>query len=55
MSLLHGVDIDEMLEMFSLEDIFEQCDLDPAEAIEVLVMSGHLKLPDYLKRGRHGK
>lgn len=36
---------EELLETYSLEDLLEQEDLNPAEALYLLFISGHVKSP----------
>lgn len=41
--------IEELLSLFSLEEIFEQNDLTQEEVVEILFRHGYLKLPDYME------
>ena len=42
--------IEELLDTYSLEEIFEMNDLLPEEAIRVLYNRGLIKFPDYMDR-----
>ena len=44
------VDIKELLDLMSFEDILEYGGLTPEEAIEILVEYGGLELPEFLER-----
>lgn len=39
-------EIERLLEMFSLEEIFEMLDLTPDEVLSILFNEGHAKVPD---------
>jgi hypothetical protein len=38
-----------MLELFSLEEVFENLDITPERVLEILYEGGHVDLPPYLK------
>ena len=38
-----------MLELFDLEDVFEQLDITPEQVLEILYEGGHIDLPPYLE------
>lgn len=42
-------EINNLLDMFTLEELFERCDITPEEVIEFLVNNGMIELPDYGK------
>lgn len=44
------VDIRELLDVMSLEEILEYGDMTEEEAIEILVEYGGLKLPEFLEK-----
>ncbi len=41
--------IEEYMELFKLEDILEQSDLTVFDALTILYLGGHIKLPPYLE------
>lgn len=43
-------EIEELLELYSLEEAFEVLDLDPADTIAFLIASGMCVLPPFLSR-----
>lgn len=50
MARLEDVDVEEMLDLFSLDELCEMGDLSREEALEVLVKWGGLSLPDFLDK-----
>lgn len=41
--------IEQLLDLYSLEDLFEVLDIEPAAVLEILLQGGHIELPDFLK------
>jgi hypothetical protein len=50
MARLEDIDIEEMLDLFSLDELCEMGDLTREEALEILVRFGGLSLPDFLDK-----
>lgn len=50
MARLEDVDVEEMLDLFSLDELCEMGDLSREEALEILVRFGGLCLPDFLDK-----
>lgn len=41
-----------LLEVYSLEELFEELDLEPREVLEILYRHGYIELPTWLDNGR---
>jgi len=41
--------IREMLELYSLDDLFEVLDITPERVLEILLEGGHVELPPFLE------
>jgi hypothetical protein len=41
--------IDMLVEQWSLEEIFEMCDITPQQVISILFEGGHIDLPEFIK------
>lgn len=50
MAKLEDVDLEECLDLFSLDELCEMGDLTREEALEILVRFGGLSLPDFLDK-----
>lgn len=44
------IDIEELLDLFTIDEILEMGDMPKEEAIEILVRFGGLRLPEFLDR-----
>lgn len=38
-----------LLEQFTLEEIFEECDITPERVLEILIEGGHIELPEFIR------
>jgi hypothetical protein len=38
--------IEDLLEIFTLEELLFECELSPVEAVKILYLNGHLDLPN---------
>lgn len=43
-------EVEELLELYSVEDLFDVLDIDIRRVLEILVEGGHVVLPDFLER-----
>lgn len=43
-------EIETLLELYTLEELFEVLDITPYEVISILLNSGHIELPEYVSR-----
>lgn len=41
---------DEILNVFTLAELLEECGISEAEVLEILINNGYLELPDYVRR-----
>lgn len=41
---------EEALELFSLSEILDLCEMPEADALDILIYHGYIKLPDFLER-----
>ncbi len=41
-------DLEEVLELHSLEELLEICDITSVKVLEILLAGGHIELPPYL-------
>lgn len=48
-STMHD-EIETLLELYTLEELFEVLDITPYEVISILLNSGHIELPEYVSR-----
>lgn len=42
--------IRELLDLYSLEELFEVCDITSEEVVEVLLRHGHITIPEHIER-----
>lgn len=42
--------IEELLELFPLEELFEHLDITPYQVLKILLDGGHVNIPPYLER-----
>lgn len=47
--IIYAVSIHDLLEIFTLEEIFEQCNVTPEEVLEFLVKESFIELPPYME------
>jgi hypothetical protein len=40
--------IEELLDLYSLEELFEVLEIEPRVVLEILLEGGHITLPDYV-------
>jgi hypothetical protein len=43
-------EIEELLELHTLEEVFEVLDITPYEVVSILLKQGYVELPDYVRR-----
>ena len=41
--------LEELLELYSLEELFEHLEIEPIRVLEILLEGGHIALPDFLE------
>jgi hypothetical protein len=45
--------LEELLELYDLEELFEVLEIEPRRVIEILLEEGYVVLPDFLEREDH--
>lgn len=42
--------IQELLDLYSVEELFEVCDITNEEVVEILLRNGYIKIPAHIER-----